>query len=84
MSKLYYAFTLFLAISGLANASSNDQGVNWILLVAGSSGFENYRHQADVCHAYQIVHRNGIPDERIVVMMVDDIAYDEDYLNFFI
>ncbi|XP_058624427.1 legumain-like isoform X2 [Onychostoma macrolepis] len=30
---------------------------------------ENYRHQADVCHAYQIVHQNGIPDEQIVVMI---------------
>ncbi|KAL8169025.1 UNVERIFIED_CONTAM: hypothetical protein K2H54_032098 [Gekko kuhli] len=33
---------------------------------------------ADVCHAYQIVHRNGIPDEQIVVMMYDDIAYDSE------
>ncbi|XP_042609718.1 legumain-like isoform X2 [Cyprinus carpio] len=30
----------------------------------------------DVCHAYQIVHQNGIPDEQIVVMMYDDIAYN--------
>ncbi|XP_007942730.1 legumain [Orycteropus afer afer] len=29
---------------------------------------------ADACHAYQIVHRNGIPDEQIIVMMYDDIA----------
>lgn len=26
---------------------------HWALLVAGSSGWSNYRHQADVCHAYQ-------------------------------
>ncbi|XP_060560340.1 legumain-like [Ruditapes philippinarum] len=30
--------------------------------------------QADICHAYQILHSHGIPDERIVVMMYDDIA----------
>lgn len=47
----------------------------WAMLVAGSYGYENYRHQADVCRAYQILHANGIPDERIVVMMADDIAY---------
>ena len=29
-------------------------GKLWALLVAGSSGYENYRHQADVCHAYQV------------------------------
>lgn len=30
--------------------------------------------QADICHAYQIMRRNGIPEERIIVMMYDDIA----------
>lgn len=44
-------------------------GTNWALLVAGifiltawvplnnfagSSGWENYRHQSDVCHSYQV------------------------------
>ena len=29
-------------------------GKLWVLLVAGSSGYMNYRHQADVCHAYQV------------------------------
>ena len=52
----------------LANAA------NWALLVAGSNGWYNYRHQADVCHAYQILHNHGIPDSNIVVMMYDDIA----------
>ncbi|RWS11065.1 tick legumain-like protein [Dinothrombium tinctorium] len=46
----------------------------WAVLVAGSNGWFNYRHQADVCHAYQVLHRHGIPDERIIVMMYDDIA----------
>ncbi|MGL5903426.1 MAG: C13 family peptidase [Cetobacterium sp.] len=30
--------------------------------------------QANVCCAYQILQKNGIPDEQIVVMMYDDIA----------
>ncbi|XP_071963261.1 legumain-like [Antedon mediterranea] len=47
---------------------------NWALLVAGTREWHNYRHQANVCHAYQILHRNCIPDEQIVVMMFDDIA----------
>jgi len=49
-------------------------GAHWALLVAGSSGYYNYRHQADVCHSYQILHKHGIPDENIIVMMYDDIA----------
>ncbi|XP_022105315.1 legumain-like isoform X1 [Acanthaster planci] len=52
-------------------------GKHWGLLVAGSNTWDNYRHQADICHAYQILHKNGIPDENIVVMMYDDIAYNE-------
>ncbi|CAN8005425.1 unnamed protein product [Ixodes hexagonus] len=48
----------------------------WALLVAGSNGYINYRHQADICHAYHVLHNHGIPDERIVVMMYDDIAHD--------
>lgn len=49
---------------------------NWALLVAGSNEYMNYRHQADVCHAYHIVRNHGIPEENIVVMMYDDIAHN--------
>ena len=54
---------------------SSQDGDLWVLLVAGSNGWFNYRHQADVCHAYQIVHAHGVPDDHIIVMMYDDIAY---------
>ena len=49
-----------------------------MLLVAGSNGWFNYRHQADICHAYQIVHAHGVPDDRIIVMMYDDIAFNKE------
>ncbi|KAI8487685.1 hypothetical protein Bbelb_346780 [Branchiostoma belcheri] len=55
-----------------------DGGNHWAVVVAGSNGWGNYRHQADACHAYQILHRNGIPDDRIIVMMYDDIANNEE------
>ena len=29
-------------------------GKIWVLLVAGSRGYYNYRHQADICHAYHV------------------------------
>jgi len=38
--------------------------------------------QADACHAYQIVHKNGIPEEQIVVMMYDDLANNEKWVFF--
>ncbi|GJY46329.1 vacuolar-processing enzyme-like protein [Tanacetum coccineum] len=53
-------------------------GTRWAVLLAGSNGYWNYRHQADVCHAYQILKNGGLKDENIVVFMYDDIAYDEE------
>ncbi|XP_033627906.1 legumain-like [Asterias rubens] len=55
-----------------------NEPVHWALLVAGSSGWYNYRHQADVCHSYQVLHNHGIPDSHIVVMMYDDIANNKE------
>merc|ERR1712047_121004 len=56
----------------------DEDGDLLVLLVAGSNGWFNYRHQADVCHAYQIVHAHGVPDDHIIVMMYDDIAYNKE------
>ncbi|KAK1266352.1 hypothetical protein QJS04_geneDACA002519 [Acorus gramineus] len=53
-------------------------GTRWGVLLAGSNGYENYRHQADVCHAYQIMKKGGLKDENIIVFMYDDIAYNEE------
>jgi len=50
------------------------QGADWAVIVAGSNGYDNYRHQADACHAYQIVHKFGIPDSRVIMMYYNDIA----------
>ncbi|XP_010429610.1 PREDICTED: vacuolar-processing enzyme alpha-isozyme [Camelina sativa] len=57
----------------------NDDGsTRWAVLVAGSSGYWNYRHQADVCHAYQLLKKGGVKEENIVVFMYDDIAKHEE------
>ncbi|KAF9613381.1 hypothetical protein IFM89_007459 [Coptis chinensis] len=53
-------------------------GTRWAVLIAGSSGYWNYRHQADVCHAYQIMKKGGLKDENIIVFMYDDIAFSEE------
>jgi len=64
------------SISIFSSGYSFQDGSLWVFLVAGSNGWYNYRHQADVCHAYQIVHDHGVPDDHIIVMMYDDIAYN--------
>ncbi|XP_069567767.1 LOW QUALITY PROTEIN: legumain [Brachyistius frenatus] len=81
MMSRYVLFALLGLGVGLVlgfPTQETDGGKNWVLIVAGSNGWYNYRHQADACHAYQIVHKNGIPDEQIVVMMYDDLAQNEE------
>ncbi|XP_062029398.1 vacuolar-processing enzyme-like [Rosa rugosa] len=56
------------------SSNSDTNGTRWAVLVAGSMGYGNYRHQADVCHAYQILKKGGLKDENIIVFMYDDIA----------
>ncbi|XP_066902451.1 legumain [Halyomorpha halys] len=48
----------------------------WAVLVAGSKQWFNYRHQADVCHAYQTLVNKGVPKDRIITLMYDDIAFN--------
>jgi len=62
-----------LLVLGLAFSYAAD----WAILLAGSSTYGNYRHQSDTCHSYQIVHKFGIPDERVIVMQYDDIANNQ-------
>ena len=70
MNKLF----ILLALSLLALVTSADHTGNWAVLVAGSKGYNNYRHQSDVLHAYHILLNKGIPSDRIIVMIYDDIA----------
>jgi len=58
----------------LASVFASAQAAEWAVLVAGSNGYSNYRHQADVAHAYQVVKSKGIPESNIITMAYDDIA----------
>ncbi|CAG2108119.1 unnamed protein product, partial [Medioppia subpectinata] len=68
-----------LAINQQLNPAFN--GTNWVVLCAGSRTWDNYRHQADVYHAYHVIKSRGIPDSNIIVMHYDDIAYAPENRN---
>ena len=59
------------ALAGSVSAAASD---HWAVLVAGSNTYGNYRHQADVAHAYTILKSQGVPAENIIYMAYDDIA----------
>ena len=50
---------------------------NYAVLVAASEGWKNYRHQADVLGMYQYLKGQGYDDDHIILIMADDIAYNE-------
>lgn len=50
---------------------------NYAVLVAASEGWKNYRHQADVLGFYHYLKGRGYDDDHIILIMADDIAYNE-------
>ncbi len=48
----------------------------WAYIAAFSRGWKNYRHQADALNMYQILRKHGVSDDRIVLMIADDLADD--------
>jgi ABC-type branched-subunit amino acid transport system substrate-binding protein len=60
-------------VSAGAGQVASREGL-WAVFVAASTGWDNYRHQADVLAQYQLLRTNGVPDSRIILIMADDIA----------
>ncbi|PIO76228.1 peptidase C13 family protein [Teladorsagia circumcincta] len=68
--------TFLAALASFGSSMRDDppNGELYALLVAGSYGWWNYRHQADVAHAYHVLVDHGVKKDNIIVMMYDDIA----------
>ena len=69
-------WTIVCLLALIAFGYAEQKTDHWAVIVAGSNGFWNYRHQADVCHAYQIMKKNGIPEDQIILLSYDDVASD--------
>ena len=50
---------------------------DWAVIVAGSSGYWNYRHQAAAASAYHYYLNRGIPKQQIITFMSETVATDE-------
>jgi len=46
----------------------------WAVLMAGSRGYNNYRHQADVFNLYTILTSRGFDKKHIITIAYDDVA----------
>ncbi|KAK8811372.1 hypothetical protein WA158_003106 [Blastocystis sp. Blastoise] len=63
--KVIYLLAFFVALAAADK---------WAVLLSGSQGYSNYRHQSDVCHMYHVLLDHGIAPEHIITIMADDIA----------
>jgi len=83
-SAMTFDYTEDYYVSGGFRSSSSEEEETdeppkiWALLVAGSNGWYNYRHQADICHAYHVLKSHGIAESNIITMMYDDIAHNKE------
>lgn len=50
---------------------------NKAVIIAGSKEWQNYRHQADALAFYQHLKKKGFTDDDILLIIADDIAYNE-------
>lgn len=71
MKVLLLSLSLLLLLTPTLSA-------NWAVLVAGSNGFWNYRHQSDICHAYHVLLAKGFAASNIIVFSYDDAANDSE------
>lgn len=72
----FLVFSTYLSY-GIASSSSSTTTMhtnNWAVLVCTSRFWFNYRHMANTLSLYRTVKRLGIPDERIILMLADDMA----------
>lgn len=50
----------------------------WAVVVASSNEWDNYRHQADALAMYTHLKENGLKDDRIILMLYDDMPWVEE------
>ncbi len=50
----------------------------YAVVVAASTGWKNYRHQADALAMYHLLKDHGYDDDHIILIMEDDIAKNPD------
>lgn len=79
ITGLIWALTLCTSLARITPDDQDDDGQTYAVLIAGSGTYMNYRHQADVCHAFHVLSGiGGIPKDNIIVMMADDIAHNSE------
>jgi len=73
--KIFFLFQIFI-VCKLSLEFIYNSGNNWAVLACGSTGYINYRHEADIFQAYHTLLKNGFSKDHIILFAYDDIAYN--------
>ena len=57
-------------------ATSSIHAALHAVLMAGSAGYDNYRHHSDTCHAYRLLRKSNVSEDNIITLLYDDVAQD--------
>jgi phosphatidylinositol glycan class K len=66
-------FVLLILASAVCITQGFDHENNWAVLVSSSRYWFNYRHQSNALLLYKTLKEQGIPDQRIILMLADDV-----------
>ena len=66
-----------LGETSTGNNSLGEKEDTWAIVVAASNGWDEYRHQADALAVYDLLKQNGLKDDKIILMIYDDVAWAE-------
>jgi legumain len=69
MSPLMLLWTLVSCV-----LAEHDLSNNYAIIIAASSDYYNYRHQANGCHLYRTLRENGYDENHLVHINFDDAA----------
>ena len=69
----YIGFSLSQVDKGVQYEPLQDR---YAVVMATSTGWDNYRHQADALDVYRMLKKAGYPDDHIVLITEDDLAYN--------
>ncbi|KAI6230328.1 Succinate dehydrogenase cytochrome b560 subunit, mitochondrial [Aphelenchoides fujianensis] len=74
MSSKNVLVCLLIGVLAVSSEDVSAQGELHAVIVAGSTGYGNYRHQADACHAYHVLIGHGVKPENVILMMENDVV----------
>ena len=76
MNLTIFFFFLIINLFKLSFEIIYNSGENWAVLACGSTGYINYRHEADIFQVYHTLINNGFSKDHIILFTYDDIAYN--------